>query len=363
MENYITDLKAGQLLDKHAMPEIKNGNYSKGLIDLHEALVQEIDLRITKEAEWESKKPEVIRIFGIFILLLIFGIGHIVFIVSRDKKFKELVYSNSCLENELEAVKNNREKKIDALANNLVEVKKELSQSEEDLKHTQESLSFLNDKYARACKLHPNLETEVAKDKAEEIKKNDLAEVSKTEELIKKSLLLPIKKESIAQINTALKRFSSLNSRQLSYTSEDFKNNLGKLKQLYLDCLEKQYDYDASIIISDITAIIAGISVAKASHLDSLKRAQQEIDSLDSNMKKRVDKDLIAKVSTLLGQAKKDKEREEQEEEAEEERRRARRNSSLYSSSSSSFSSSSGSGGGFSGGGGSSGGGGAGRSW
>ena len=186
---------------------------------------------------------------------------------------------------------------------------------------------------------------------AEEIRQKDIALARHVDNTLNRVIGLRASKDIVDNLKYALSEYSQLSETQKSYVTSD----VSKVRTLYNASLELQKEYEreqeikrrkscAAAALTSITAIIACISVGKASHLSSLQRAKSIYDNLDSGSRNYFDCDVADKLENLLAQAKRDKRRIEEEEEAErrrrrqqEEERRRRQQSMHRSHSSSSF--------------------------
>ena len=80
MEAYITDSKAGRLLDKHAIPHFKENKFNSGLLEVQSAVIDEastIKTQMVERAEREARQKEAMEKIGNFFLGLLKVIGWI----------------------------------------------------------------------------------------------------------------------------------------------------------------------------------------------------------------------------------------------------------------------------------------------
>ena len=310
---------------------------------------------------------------GVFLILLaiIALIVLVVFLISkikakrraRKKEIENLNAKIERLEKEKargeEIAKNNAEF-YNGKISNLTDKNDSLELKYQNL---QKDHKTLKDRYERAKKLYPNVDSEVTAMIEEEIRQKDMAVAKKADSIIAKVINLTPSKDIVSKLGNAKDYYQTLTVKQKSYVKSD----ITKLNRLYDESLKLKQEYDRKVreeknkklakeAETAIMAIISSISHGTASHLSRLKEAKSIYERLDSGACVYFDKSILANLDQLYEQAKRDKKRKEEEEEREERRRRE----SYYSHSSSSFGGGSGFGG-FGGFGGSSRGGGASR--
>lgn len=370
MEAYITDSKAGRFIDNYAIPYLAENKFSDGLINLQEAFVKEIISCVEKEAAVVATVPKqntatspatekktssfsAGAILGnIFVIAMISLIVIVIYKLTIEKKHKNEI---SSLEEQLEIEKHSNKAQMSRLSSEHSDKVRTLTQRLETSEKNYNSLlqehNTLRDHYSRAKTLHPGLDGEISAMIAEEIRQKDMAIAENVDITLNKVVGLRASKDIVGNLENALSEYSRLSETQKSYVTSD----VSKVRKLYNASLELQKEYEreqeikhrkscAAAALTSITAIIACISVGKASHLPSLQRAKSIYDNLDSGSRNYFNRDVADKLENLLAQAKRDKRRIEEEEEAErrrrrqqEEERRRRQQSMHRSHSSSSF--------------------------
>ena len=379
MEAYINDSKAGRFIDQYAIPSLKKDKFNEGLINLQGALIDEVVSNIenpdlaTSASSNSEDKAIFLNAVGVFLILLaiIALIVLVVFLISkikakrraRKKEIENLNAKIKRLEKEKargeEIAKNNAEF-FNGKISNLTDKNDSLELKYQNL---QKDHKTLKDRYERAKKLYPNVDSEVTAMIEEEIRQKDMAVAKKADSIIAKVINLTPSKDIVSKLGNAKDYYQTLTVKQKSYVKSD----ITKLNRLYDESLKLKQEYDRKVreeknkklakeAETAIMAIISSISHGTASHLSRLKEAKSIYERLDSGACVYFDKSILANLDQLYEQAKRDKKRKEEEEEREERRRRE----SYYSHDSSSFGGNSGFGG-FGGFGGSSGGGGASR--
>ena len=394
MEAYITDSKAGSLIDKYAIPYLRDNKFSEGLVSLQSALISEISDRVQKEKETSSSNlvsqgneesissstegksthspAKVVALVALFILFAGLISFTIFSLVERYRKLnhriKELEKeADQSLENyrcDSDLQRKEHEEEMQRIQRKLKDLEYSNSEAKKNLDTLTSNYSSLQDYWLRANRLYPNLAKEVAKTVAGEYD-------SEVKELMK----LSPDRTLISRFKEALAKYNNLADDEKAYVKTD----IVKLASLHDDSCKLQKEYErqekikhdkakAKEVQESISGLISGMSHGTASNLTRLRSAFHEYDFLDYSVQKYVDSSIIGVLRTRLDEAKRDKDRideEERRKKREEERRRReeeeeeRRRRSSYSSSSfgsSSFGSSShfGGFGGHSGGGGAS---------
>lgn len=379
MEAYINDSKAGRFIDQYAIPSLREDKFNEGLINLQGALIDEViscienkNVDSTKSSNSEDKGI-LLNTVGIFLILLAITVL-VIFIVFLVKKIKtkrrarkeQIANLNAEIQELQEERARNKEiadyteECLNRKISNLTDKNDSLELKYQNL---QKDHKTLKDRYERAKKLYPNVDSEVTAMIEEEIRQKDMAAAKKADSIIAKVINLTPSKDIVSKLGNAKDYYQTLTVKQKSYVKSD----ITKLNRLYDESLKLKQEYDRKVreeknkklakeAETAIMAIISSISHGTASHLSRLKEAKSIYERLDSGACVYFDKSILANLDQLYEQAKRDKKRKEEEEEREERRRRE----SYYSHSSSSFGGGSGFGG-FGGFGGSSGGGGASR--
>lgn len=369
MEAYINDSKAGRFMREYAIPLLKENKFNEGLINLQQALINEIIACVPEDVgnTTDTSSKDTAPIDATPLLLFLGGglaIALVVYIVILiRKKIKERKNKINKLEAKIAnmslsecKLKGNHALEIADLNKTIEALSLKNSNLETSLKESESKLSTLNDRYERIIKLYPDADNKVDAMIEEELIQKDKEAASSIDKLISSVINLSPNKDIVNKLDTTLSSYYSLTSNQKEYVKSD----LQKLRKLYDVSLKLKQDYDmellierrkknASTISSEILSIISLVGIANASDLSRLKRAKKLYTDLDHETQKFVDNSIIHKLDDLISDAKRDKEREE-----EEERRRIQSSYSSFDNdynSSSSFDSFSGFGGESGGGG------------
>ena len=373
MEAYINDSKAGRFMDEYAIPYLSENKFNEGLINLQEALIDEIVATVEAESESaqttqdsESASSAIGDIFGgilIAIVLIVIVLAVITLVKKIIAKSKRKQQEIDSLRHQLENTKYDFKQETNNLKgviNSLLAEKGTLKTAYDTLKN---KYATLNDRYERVKILYPEADQKVSDMIKEEIRQKNMALAKKVDEIIGRVINLQASKDIVQDVKRALDSYSRLTKEQRAFVESD----ISRLKKLYDESVELKKEYDriqeekrrkkaAADALSSINSIIAGITIGRAMHFRKLKDAMSIYNNLDTGSKEFFDKSTLDRLNKLYGDAKRDK---EEEEEAERRRRREEeeRRRRMSSSSNSSF----GGGSHFGGFGGSSGGGGASR--
>lgn len=371
MEAYINDSKAGRFMDEYAIPYLSENKFNEGLINLQEALIDEIVA--TVEAESESAQTTQDSEFAISAIDDIFGgiliaIVLIVIVLAVITLVKKIIAKSKKKQQEIDSLRHqleNTKSDFKQETNNLKGVINSLLAEKGTLKTAYDTLknkyATLNDRYERVKILYPEADQKVSDMIKEEIRQKNMALAKKVDEIIGRVINLQASKDIVQDVKIALDSYSRLTKEQRAFVESD----ISRLKKLYDESVELKKEYDriqeekrrkkaAADALSSINSVIAGITIGKSMHLRKLKDAMAIYNNLDAGSKEFFDKSALDRLNKLYGDAKRDKEEEEERRRRREEEERRRR---MSSSSHSSF----GSGSHFGGFGGSSGGGGASR--
>lgn len=347
MEVYVNDAKAGKLIDKYALDDLKNNKFSEGLIHLQEGILKELPPLLEStdpvnqqgisrsNGSTDSKiDPAKLRDF-LFLSLIIFGsAGLIILVIFMIKKIKRGI------ENRKEEIANlydqlsQKEEKIALLRKQRDELQTQVAKSACQKEQINEQCTSLKTTLALAKRVYPDLDKKIEKLIEADRKKEDIARAKEVDEKIQNALQLQVGAKNIMHFKLAISAYLSLTNKQRSYVTSDF----NRLKRLYEESVTIQQQAEAKDATDSILSLIRGITTGTASQLFEIERAQRVFDQLDSDAKKYVDSALIRLLERLYREAKKDKKRKDEEEE--EERRRRNSYSSSVSSLSSSHSSS-----------------------
>ena len=352
MEAYITDSKAGRLLDKYAIPDFKENRFDSGLVSVQGALIDEastIKTQMIEKEQREAQTKERLEAIGNFFkgiltvigYILLFGtpIGIIAFLIYRAYK------KHKAKEDELEALRQYKEDSEENIER--IKREKERIQDEADRKINQMYSTIdelqsknvaLEKQYEDVQAIHPDIDNELDKYYVKDINK-DIDKYS----VLKPGISL------IAPLASIISEYKKLTYGQRKYVSSDY----SKIESMYETSVELKDKEDRRIrnegILAGIVALIGSIAIGKNSNLSSLKNGLDSYNSLDDKYKEKFGVKNLEKLKTLIAQAEKDhkrilreeeeeRERKRREEEEEEERRRRQRLNSYHSSSSSSSS-------------------------
>lgn len=371
MEAYINDSKAGRFMDEYAIPYLSENKFNEGLINLQEALIDEIVATVEAESESaqttqdsEFASSAIDDIFGgilIAIVLIVIVLAVITLVKKIIAKSKKKQQEIDSLRHQLENTKSDFKQETNNLKgviNSLLAEKGTLKTAYDTLKN---KYATLNDRYERVKILYPEADQKVSDMIKEEIRQKNMALAKKVDEIIGRVINLQASKDIVQDVKIALDSYSRLTKEQRAFVESD----ISRLKKLYDESVELKKEYDriqeekrrkkaAADALSSINSVIAGITIGKSMHLRKLKDAMAIYNNLDAGSKEFFDKSALDRLNKLYGDAKRDKEEEEERRRRREEEERRRR---MSSSSNSSF----GGGSHFGGFGGSSGGGGASR--
>ena len=372
MEAYINDSKAGRFMDEYAIPYLSENKFNEGLINLQEALIDEIvatTVEVDSESaqttqESESASSAIGDIFGgilIAIVLIVIVLAVITLVKKIIAKSKRKQQEIDSLRHQLENTKSDFKQETNNLKgviNSLLAEKGTLKTAYDTLKN---KYATLNDRYERVKILYPEADQKVSDMIKEEIRQKNMALAKKVDEIIGRVINLQASKDIVQDVKRALDSYSRLTKEQRAFVESD----ISRLKKLYDESVELKKEYDriqeekrrkkaAADALSSINSVIAGITIGKSMHLRKLKDAMAIYNNLDAGSKEFFDKSALDRLNKLYGDAKRDKEEEEERRRRRKEEERRRR---MSSSSNSSF----GGGSHFGGFGGSSGGGGASR--
>lgn len=371
MEAYINDSKAGRFMDEYAIPYLSENKFNEGLINLQEALIDEIVATVEAESESaqttqdsEFASSAIDDIFGgilIAIVLIVIVLAVITLVKKIIAKSKKKQQEIDSLRHQLENTKSDFKQETNNLKgviNSLLAEKGTLKTAYDTLKN---KYATLNDRYERVKILYPEADQKVSDMIKEEIRQKNMALAKKVDEIIGRVINLQASKDIVQDVKIALDSYSRLTKEQRAFVESD----ISRLKKLYDESVELKKEYDriqeekrrkkaAADALSSINSVIAGITIGKSMHLRKLKDAMAIYNNLDAGSKEFFDKSALDRLNKLYGDAKRDKEEEEERRRRRKEEERRRR---MSSSSNSSF----GGGSHFGGFGGSSGGGGASR--
>lgn len=364
MEAYINDSKAGRFIDKYAIPYLRDNKFNEGLINLQEALIDEVissvkndtlDTNATSNAESKAHAANAAGIC-LIILAIICLIALIVFlfykIKTKRRERKEQIDNLNAKVKQLEEeiVKKEQIARKDAQSlnkkiRNLIDKNNQVGNNYQKL---QNDYDILKDRYERATKLYPTVDSEITSMIEDEKREHDMAMAESFDLEAERVISLPASKDIVSRLNNVIWIYSTLTAEQKTYVKSD----ITKVRQLYDESVSLKEEYDRKVREDEnkkcakkaaiaITAIISAISIGRASHLSRLKEAKSIYDGLDSGARRYFDKSILDKLDSLYEEAKRDKEEEEARRRREEEERRRRNSYYSHTSSSSRIGSSS----------------------
>lgn len=352
MEAHVNDAKAGRFIDKYAIPYLKENKFDKGLINLQQALITEIKDSVVRETAASAKQNKDIVIDWASVALvagIIIGIGAIVFVVilimKKIKTKKEYVEE---LEDEIEKLKSEKrfmkeshEENMQALRDRNSELRAEKDEFKKEYCLLSDELKQLKDRQKRATQIYPDVEKKIDDMIEAEKIAFDKQAAKAVDDLIISVLCMKASKDIVNKVSSVVNKYDILTDSQKQYITADVK----RLKSLQSECfaLEREYERQleeerqrklaeqrknkANNVTEKILAVIALVGFVSASDLYRLRDAKALYDNLDYETQKFVDKSAIAKLESLISDAKRKKDEEEEEE-------RRRRQASYHSSSS-----------------------------
>lgn len=375
MEAYFPDSKVGRFIDNYAIPSLAENRFSEGLINLQEALVEEIISCVEKEAATVAtipkqaetaitqaeKKPSilstvfrtVVTIFAITAVVVIAIVVVSKFTAAKNKRDAEVSSLKAQLENErnnASSQKHSFESQLRSMSSihssEIESLKQSIRRADEKYEALMQKYDSLLERFKRVEVLHPEINQEISDMIAEEIRQKDMAAARDVDNTLSEVISLTASKDNVTRLKYALSAYSQLSTSQKSYVTSD----ISKVNALYDASLKLQREYEeqqelerrkssAAAAFAAITAIIAGLSVGKASNLTKLRRAKSIYNDLDSGSRSYFDRATVDKLDNLLAQAERDQRRIEEEAAAERRRRqreeeeRRRRRQQSYSSS------------------------------
>lgn len=343
MEAYITDGQAGRLLDEHAIPYLKNNEFSKGLIELQNATISHITDKVENEKTSLSNEHNAFNFSILFIILGSLGvvllIALVVFvIIKRYLYVKGLEEDVERLKENLESTKRKVNSTIAEETYSYKEKVRNLESKNRSLERENNDYKLLEEDFNRANVLHPNLKSEIAKMKEEERIQKDKSIASGVNEIVSSVIGLGASYMIYDKVKNAYEKYKSLSSSQKEYINFD-SNHLGNLYNESKKLYEKHQEEErvnrltllANAAVTSVIEIIGDMSRGTASNFSRIKEAKEIYDYLDLETQKYFDSHVKEKLDDLYREAKREKDEEDEEEER---RRRQRMSSSSFSHSS-----------------------------
>lgn len=373
MEAYINDSKARRFIDNYAIPSLAENRFSEGLINLQEALVKEVISCVEKEAatveavpnqteatitEPEKKISNLSSVFGTVLTIFSVIAGVVIatvisrLTVVKNERDAEVSSLRAQLENEhnnTASQKHSFESQLRSMSSihssEVESLKQSIRRSDEKYEALMQKYDSLLERFKRVEALHPDINQEISDMIAEEIRQKDMAAARDVDNTLSEVISLTASKDNVTRLKYALSAYSQLSTSQKSYVTSD----VSKVDALYDASLKLQRKYEeqqelerrkssAAAAFAAITAIIAGLSVGRASNLTKLRRAKSIYNDLDSGSRYYFDRATVDKLDNLLAQAERDQRRIDEEAAAERRRRQReeeerRRRQQSYSSS------------------------------
>lgn len=406
MEAYLPDSKVGRFIDNYAIPYLAENKFNEGLINLQEAYVKEIISLIEKEtaaitpvpnqSDAVTETPEknssnfgssVGKVLAYLTGIPILG-GLFALIANAVSKLRKKINSrkeeltslkqqlqdeqtkNANLkrshESELKYIASSHSREVDFLNQKIHRADEKYSSLQTQYNSLEEKNKSLQERLGRVEVLHPEIDQEISAMIAEEIRQKDIAAAKEVDDVLKTVINLTADKDIVYKLKNAISAYSQLSSTQKSYVTCD----ISKVNSLYEASFELKRKYDeqqeierckacAASALASITAIIACMSIGRASDLSKLRRAKSIYNDLDSGSRSYFDRSTSQKLDSLLAEAEREqrrldaeeaerrrreeeerqrrererRERERQQREEEDRRRRQRMQSNSYSSS------------------------------
>ena len=357
MEAYINDSKAGRFMDKYAIPYLKENKFNEGLISLQENLINEIITMVKSETTTESsalvsgqttakkdKSSNIDPFTVIFSLLALLLTGGIVFLlirfINKEKKEKETILNltqeleeqKRINRQEIERIKEeceeeksqiemkylNKERrleiqnneKVESLQREILDTQSSLKESREECADLSAKLFTLKDRHERVLSIYPSADEEVDKMIAEEIRQKDMAAAQEVDDLISEALTVDADKDNIYIFENVISKHSDLTETQTTFLSNDINrvrallDKSANLKREYDKKVKEENDRkEAEKATKVITAVLAAITIGKATDLPELRKATNEYGSLSQGALKYFDDSLIQKLKKVLRDA------------------------------------------------------------
>lgn len=370
MEAYLTDSKAGNLIDNYAIQYLKDNKFAEGLISLQDKIFEELANKFEEESKnsniasstvevvsgykdspvntssTKNKEKSKVSIFVSVVIIFAGCLGIIVaiFILVKYSTFdKELQAKCS----ELEATNKSLKKDVsNSQAHNFDQVNQHTKEKNRMLAEIQLLKKMNEGETARASKLdeqrayfekscdelfkencnfrtffdlarelYPNLEQEVralAAKKQEEKAKSDAKEF---DSFVQEHVVnVPVEAYNVDIFENAMGRFDRLTDQAKSFVTVDVSQIQSKLaasQQARIEYEEaqkrKRNEKAAIAMITTITAFTGALALGKARDLQTLKNLQNQYNRLNPDVKKFCDAREIDKLNRLIDDAERDK--------------------------------------------------------
>lgn len=335
MQIYITDSKAGQLLDDYGMDYFRNNQFAEGLVSLQEATISEIKSRVPQD--WNNPAPVKATkseeqtknnadkksggigawLYLILVAIVAMIIGLIVAIKSlftakskavaqKEKFYKELKDKETSYEQKIASARSsaeiNAQQTIDAHTKtwertlesknaNITSLEKEVSDLKQKLQETNERLKEYEDKYSRIEELYPNIDFD--KEVHEMIENEFKASALAVDDKIARYVNLPADKDNVEVFSEAIRVYDTVVSDVQKYVTTD----IPKLHSLYEESVSLRREYEraekekrdrtaAQKAFDSISLICCNISCGNHENYETLNRAYKVYTDLSSDEKK-----------------------------------------------------------------------------
>lgn len=280
MQNYITDIKSGQLLDNYGMEYFANDQFADGLVSVQDAVIKEIrsvvpnnwaDSIETENEETvtdtdsslrqqethttsnESKSTGVILATFIVLILAIFGVIRGIFANKlrkiaeahaseidslRAEHSKTMEENRQNYQSNLDAINSQHEKEMHQKEIEIKSLKQRLSASNNQLGKVKSELSEMKDKLRRIKTLHPEFDFE--QEVADMIEREYQREAQKIDEKLSKVIETKADKDKVTFFATAIELFANASPNVQKYVKTD----IGTVRKLHEDSksLKRKFD-------------------------------------------------------------------------------------------------------------------------
>lgn len=379
MEAYLTDSKAGNLIDNYAIPYLRDNRFADGLILLQDKIFEELTNKFENESKnanavssndspvnnvsGKNKEKTRVSIFASVFIILVgcFGIGVAIFILVKYSIYDREIRTKC---SELEATNKSLKKDVsNSQAHNFDQVNQHTKEKNRMLAEIQLLKKMNEGETARASKLdeqrayfekscdelfnencdfrtffdhakelHPNLEQEVKELVAKKQEEKAKSDAKEFDSFVKEHVVnVSVEAYNVDIFENAMGRFDRLTDQAKSFVTVDvsqIKAKLADSKQVRIEYEEaqkrKRNEKTAATIIATITAFTGALALGKARDLQTLRNLQNQYNRLDPDIKKLCDAKEIDKLNRLIADAEQDEEEEKARKRREAEARRKR---------------------------------------
>ena len=382
METYFSDSKVKRFIDKYAYPYLKENNFSKGLINLQDALIDETiaciqtkkenvdksdrgtvtnsniaipstnrppisyntemyndrpitlhDTETYNDRPTTSQNNELVRFLSIIIIAIAFVVIVCVInakVEARKKVIEDYISEIERLKEKVAGIKQADSNMMESLKRDNSKLSEKNHNLERLNQNLQNTINALREQYARVKKLYPNIDSEINAMIEEEIRQKDIDKAKNVDSIIGQVINLSPSKDIVSRLSNAISSYESLTTNQRSFVQSD----IAELEALYNISLRLKREHDQKVreennrkraekAAANITDIISLISFGSAMSYPRLKDAKSIYDSLDSDARRYFDPSVLSKLNGLYERAEYDYQEEERRREEEERRKRA----------------------------------------